>query len=75
MSIFLQQLRLLLGINKAQESEDIDLVESVLYLKLWEKDSLFRIRTVEQITSAKLTLQVGFSVSKTPQLQVYFTKI
>ncbi|XP_071639700.1 GPI transamidase component PIG-S isoform X4 [Temnothorax longispinosus] len=60
---FLAQLRLLLGIPETskQFQKSIDGVTAVPLVGLksrdWEIDSLLRYRTVEQLTSAKLTLQ------------------
>ncbi|KAK6618360.1 hypothetical protein RUM44_002812 [Polyplax serrata] len=54
MSIFLHQFRLLLGIPDISEYEETNAAQ---HLSLWEKDFLLRTRTVDQLTSAKLTLQ------------------
>lgn len=67
MSIYVQQLRLLLGIPDADGFEDGEIIKPLTHLRLWEKDSLIRTRTVEQLTSAKHTLQV-FNKKKTPIL-------
>ncbi|KAL0267997.1 UNVERIFIED_CONTAM: hypothetical protein PYX00_010100 [Menopon gallinae] len=57
MPIFLQQIRLLLGLQDLNELEEGELTKEAEYIRLWEKDSLIRMRTVEQLTSSKLTLQ------------------
>lgn len=55
---FLAQLKLLLGISELKPISNVNLVPLVgLKLRDWEIDALLRIRTVEQLTSAKLTLQ------------------
>lgn len=61
MSIFVSQFHALLGIK---EKTDDALGDGIKVMKVlgpvlrsWELDSLYRIRTVEQITSASLTLQ------------------
>lgn len=58
MSVFLQQLRLLLGIPDVEGIEEGEVMKGPIHIRRWEKDSLIRIRTIEQLTSAKLTLQV-----------------
>ncbi|XP_043285709.1 GPI transamidase component PIG-S [Venturia canescens] len=59
MGVFIAQLRSLLGIPETEENisgvEVLPLVGSKP--RDWELDALLRIRTVEQLTSAKLTLQ------------------
>lgn len=59
MSIFLHQFRLLLGIPDISEYEETNAAQ---HLSLWEKDFLLRTRTVDQLTSAKLTLQVLLAI-------------
>ncbi|RLU17264.1 hypothetical protein DMN91_011333 [Ooceraea biroi] len=55
---FLAQLRLLLGIPETKPISGVTAVPLVgLKSRDWEIDSLLRFRTVEQLTSAKLTLQ------------------
>ncbi|XP_011164889.2 GPI transamidase component PIG-S [Solenopsis invicta] len=55
---FLAQLRLLLGIPEMKSINGATAVPLVgLKSRDWEIDSLLRFRTVEQLTSAKLTLQ------------------
>ncbi|CAL1679278.1 unnamed protein product [Lasius platythorax] len=55
---FLAQLRLLLGIPETKPIDGVTTVPLVgLKSRDWEIDSLLRFRTVEQLTSAKLTLQ------------------
>lgn len=55
---FLAQLRLLLGIPETKPINGVTTVPLVgLKSRDWEIDSLLRFRTVEQLTSAKLTLQ------------------
>ncbi|XP_070527343.1 GPI transamidase component PIG-S [Cardiocondyla obscurior] len=55
---FLAQFRLLLGIPEMKSIDGVTTVPLVgLKLRDWEIDSLLRFRTVEQLTSAKLTLQ------------------
>lgn len=55
---FLAQLRLLLGIPDTKPIDEVTMVPLVeLKSREWEIDSLLRFRTVEQLTSAKLTLQ------------------
>lgn len=55
---FLAQLRLLLGIPEMKSINGVTAVPLVgLKSRDWEIDSLLRYRTVEQLTSAKLTLQ------------------
>lgn len=55
---FLAQLKLLLGIPEPKSIPDVTIVSSVgLKLNRWEIDALMRVRTIEQLTSAKLTLQ------------------
>lgn len=57
MSSFLNDLKQELGVKREATMRDIDVVEyNAALLTDWEKDALYRIRTVEQITSAKLTL-------------------
>ncbi|XP_011639274.1 GPI transamidase component PIG-S isoform X2 [Pogonomyrmex barbatus] len=54
----LAQLRLLLGIPETKSINGVTVVPLVgLKSRDWEIDSLLRYRTVEQLTSAKLTLQ------------------
>lgn len=58
MGTFLAQLRLLLGIPETKPIDGVTTVPLVgLKSRNWEIDSLLRFRTVEQLTSAKLTLQ------------------
>lgn len=58
MGVFLAQLRLLMGIPELKEISRVDqLPLSTVSLRQWEFDSLLRVRTLEQLTSAKLTLQ------------------
>ncbi|XP_012224858.1 GPI transamidase component PIG-S [Linepithema humile] len=55
---FLAQLRLLLGIPETKPINGVTAMPLVgLRPRDWEIDSLLRFRTVEQLTSAKLTLQ------------------
>lgn len=55
---FLTQLKLLLGIPEPKFLHGVTTVPSVgLKLRDWEIDALLRVRTIEQLTSAKLTLQ------------------
>ncbi|CAK9816006.1 GPI transamidase component PIG-S [Anthophora plagiata] len=55
---FLAQLKLLLGIPEPKFLHGITTVPSMgLKLRDWEVDALLRVRTIEQLTSAKLTLQ------------------
>lgn len=55
---FLAQLRLLLGIPELKPINNVSVVPLIgLQSRDWEVDALLRIRTVEQLTSAKLTLQ------------------
>lgn len=55
---FLAQLKLLLGIPEPKPIPGVTIVSSVgLKLNSWEIDALMRVRTIEQLTSAKLTLQ------------------
>ncbi|CAL7942754.1 unnamed protein product [Xylocopa violacea] len=55
---FLTQLKLLLGIPEPKFLNGVTTVPSVgLKLRDWEVDALLRVRTIEQLTSAKLTLQ------------------
>ncbi|XP_066601414.1 GPI transamidase component PIG-S-like isoform X2 [Prorops nasuta] len=55
---FVAQLRLLLGIPDLEPIYGVTAVPLVdLKPREWEVDALLRIRTVEQLTSAKLTLQ------------------
>ncbi|XP_054011865.1 GPI transamidase component PIG-S [Hylaeus anthracinus] len=55
---FLAQLKLLLGIPEPKFLHGVTTVPSVgLKLRDWEVDALLRVRTIEQLTSAKLTLQ------------------
>ncbi|XP_076180692.1 phosphatidylinositol glycan anchor biosynthesis class S [Ptiloglossa arizonensis] len=55
---FLAQLKLLLGIPEPKFLPGVTTVSSVgLKLRDWEVDALLRVRTIEQLTSAKLTLQ------------------
>lgn len=61
MSVFLQQFRLLLGIPDVSTEEE---TIPIHHIRLWEKDSLLRERTIDQLTSAKLTLQVIFTHSE-----------
>ncbi|XP_015437531.1 PREDICTED: GPI transamidase component PIG-S [Dufourea novaeangliae] len=54
----LAQLKLLLGIPEPKVFHGVTTVPSVeLKLRDWEVDALMRVRTIEQLTSAKLTLQ------------------
>ncbi|XP_015591966.1 GPI transamidase component PIG-S isoform X1 [Cephus cinctus] len=58
MGVFLAQLRLLLGIPDANPIKGAALVQlENSKPRDWEFDALLRIRTIEQLTSAKLTLQ------------------
>lgn len=58
MGTFLAQLRLLLGIAETKSIDGVTMVPLIgLNSRDWEIDSLLRFRTVEQLTSAKLTLQ------------------
>lgn len=58
MGVFLAQLRLLMGIPELEEISRADhLPLLAVSLRHWELDSLLRVRTMEQLTSAKLTLQ------------------
>ena len=55
---FLAQLKLLLGVPEPRFLNGVGTVPSVgLKLRDWEVDGLLRVRTIEQLTSAKLTLQ------------------
>lgn len=55
---FLAQLKLLLGIPDPTFLNGVTTVPSIgLKLRDWEVDALLRVRTIEQLTSAKLTLQ------------------
>ncbi|KAF7403994.1 hypothetical protein HZH68_006788 [Vespula germanica] len=55
---FLAQLRLLLGIPEMKPISSVTVVPLVgLKLRDWEVDALLRVRAMEQLTSAKLTLQ------------------
>ncbi|XP_043265012.1 GPI transamidase component PIG-S [Colletes gigas] len=55
---FLAQLKLLLGIPEPKPLHNVlTLPPSEFKLYNWEVDALLRIRTIEQLTSAKLTLQ------------------
>ncbi|CAK9803415.1 GPI transamidase component PIG-S [Anthophora quadrimaculata] len=55
---FLAQLKLLLGIPEPKFLHGVTTVPSMgLKLRDWEVDALLRVRTIEQLTSAKLTLQ------------------
>ncbi|KAK2585416.1 hypothetical protein KPH14_010084 [Odynerus spinipes] len=55
---FLAQLRLLLGIPELKPISSVTVVPLVgLKSRDWEVDALLRVRTMEQLTSAKLTLQ------------------
>ncbi|CAD1478283.1 unnamed protein product, partial [Heterotrigona itama] len=55
---FLTQLKLLLGIPEPKFLNGVNAVSLPgLKLRDWEVDVLLRIRTIEQLTSAKLTLQ------------------
>lgn len=57
MSHFLNDLKQELGVKSEQTMSDIDVVpHNAALLTDWEIDALYRIRTVEQITSSKLTL-------------------
>ncbi|KAL1454046.1 hypothetical protein WDU94_010339, partial [Cyamophila willieti] len=57
MSVFLNDLKQLLGVNNINTMADIEVVPyNAALLTDWEVDALYRIRTVEQITSSKLTL-------------------
>ncbi|KAG7212200.1 hypothetical protein KM043_012540 [Ampulex compressa] len=56
--IFLAQLRLLIGIPEPTSINGVTAVPLVgLNSRDWEVDALLRVRTIEQLTSAKLTLQ------------------
>ncbi|KAI4496156.1 hypothetical protein M0802_008023 [Mischocyttarus mexicanus] len=56
--IFLAQLRLLLGIPEMKPISSVTVVPLVgLKSRDWEVDALLRVRAMEQLTSAKLTLQ------------------
>ncbi|XP_011495215.1 PREDICTED: GPI transamidase component PIG-S [Ceratosolen solmsi marchali] len=56
--VFLTHLRLLLGIPDKEEISRTSMAElSGLKPRDWEVDDLLRMRSVEQLTSAKLTLQ------------------
>ncbi|KDR07999.1 GPI transamidase component PIG-S isoform X2 [Zootermopsis nevadensis] len=58
MGVFLAQLRLLMGIPELEGISRVgQLPLSTVSLRQWEFDSLLRMRTLEQLTSAKLTLQ------------------
>ncbi|XP_014292645.1 GPI transamidase component PIG-S [Halyomorpha halys] len=58
MSIFISQFHALLGIREKVRKNGINFMSlRGPLLRSWELDSLYRIRTVEQITSASLTLQ------------------
>ncbi|KAJ9589616.1 hypothetical protein L9F63_017201 [Diploptera punctata] len=58
MGVFLAQMRLLMGIPELDPVPRADRVPLLTTsLRQWELDSLFRVRTLEQLTSAKLTLQ------------------
>nr|XP_012135842.1 PREDICTED: GPI transamidase component PIG-S [Megachile rotundata]XP_012135843.1 PREDICTED: GPI transamidase component PIG-S [Megachile rotundata]XP_012135844.1 PREDICTED: GPI transamidase component PIG-S [Megachile rotundata]XP_012135845.1 PREDICTED: GPI transamidase component PIG-S [Megachile rotundata] len=55
---FLAQLKLLLGVSEPKSINGVTTVPLVgLKPRDWEIDALLRVRTVEQLTSAKLTLQ------------------
>ncbi|XP_071874474.1 phosphatidylinositol glycan anchor biosynthesis class S [Bombus fervidus] len=55
---FLTQLKLLLGIPEPKFLNGVTAVSLPgLKLRDWEVDALLRVRTIEQLTSAKLTLQ------------------
>ncbi|XP_016922350.1 GPI transamidase component PIG-S isoform X2 [Apis cerana] len=55
---FLTQLKLLLGIPEPKFLNGVTIVPlPELKLHNWEVDALLRVRTIEQLTSAKLTLQ------------------
>ncbi|XP_047352200.1 GPI transamidase component PIG-S isoform X2 [Vespa velutina] len=55
---FLAQLRLLLGIPEMKPISSVTVVPLVgLKSRDWEVDALLRVRAMEQLTSAKLTLQ------------------
>lgn len=58
MSIFISQFHALLGIREKVRKNGVNFMGlRGPLLRSWELDSLYRIRTVEQITSASLTLQ------------------
>ncbi|XP_069683309.1 GPI transamidase component PIG-S [Periplaneta americana] len=58
MGVFLAQLRLLMGIPELESISRADQLPLLTTsLRQWELDSLLRVRTLEQLTSAKLTLQ------------------
>ncbi|KAK0167361.1 hypothetical protein PV327_004768 [Microctonus hyperodae] len=58
MGVFLAQLKLLLGIPQPDELSGVIISPlDELNLRAWELDALLRIRAIEQLTSAKLTLQ------------------
>ncbi|XP_076232151.1 phosphatidylinositol glycan anchor biosynthesis class S [Calliopsis andreniformis] len=55
---FLAQLKLLLGIPEPKPLNGVNIDRLVgLKIRDWEVDALLRIRTIEQLTTAKLTLQ------------------
>ncbi|XP_063217908.1 GPI transamidase component PIG-S isoform X2 [Bacillus rossius redtenbacheri] len=57
MSIILEQLRLLLGVPKREKIRSVNVVAGTSHhLSEWELDFLLRVRTLEQFTSAKITL-------------------
>ncbi|KAJ9591062.1 hypothetical protein L9F63_027729, partial [Diploptera punctata] len=61
MGVFLAQMRLLMGIPELDPVPRADRVPLLTTsLRQWELDSLFRVRTLEQLTSAKLTLQIPY---------------
>uniref|UniRef100_A0A8D8R896 GPI transamidase component PIG-S n=1 Tax=Cacopsylla melanoneura TaxID=428564 RepID=A0A8D8R896_9HEMI len=57
MSVFLNDLKQLLGVKNIKTMDNIEVVtHNAALLTDWEIDALYRIRTLEQITSSKLTL-------------------
>ncbi|KAJ8870057.1 hypothetical protein PR048_029068 [Dryococelus australis] len=56
--IIFEQLRLLLGIPKHEEIQQVAFISGARHhhISEWELDFLFRVRTLEQLTSAKITL-------------------
>lgn len=58
MGTFLTQLRLLIGVPELEEISRVSVLPlSPTGLRQWEIDSLYRMRVLEQLTSAMLTLQ------------------
>ncbi|KAL7292402.1 hypothetical protein TKK_0013994 [Trichogramma kaykai] len=56
--IFLQHLKLLIGVTDKMPIPRVYVADPYgLELRLWEIDDILRIRAIEQLTSAKLTLQ------------------